>query len=515
MAGKNEKKKETFIASAFGEFRKNIGHGFKRSTKIWRSASDFVNNLTSGINEFLSENTWPVIITLAIIIFVGLLVFFISDWARGKVQGNAFQTGVGGLIGGALMGIIIAPIIAGIIYISAFLLNKLFMVISPVILFLPVILWTPIYALAQMIIVLAKLLLLIPLFFLFLISRGIQLYRRIFYTCPYRECYYRGLPNYECDSDKCGESNPKLWPNFYGLLWHDCVNCGKSLPTLDILGRNKLKMRCGGDDCDRPLEGKHGGRAPEKLVAIAGGPGSGKTCYLYMAIDEIINGNGKSGKQIRGEIDIKAQREEFGDGWEGLECGIELAKTTEVKKAFLLYAGVGRKKFQLYLYDAPGEEFESISGMTEKQYFPMLEGFILMVDPLSFEDVRKRSGELDYQPVPLQEVVSSILASFSGERTGENKFKMRVAVVISKADMDCVKEQIGENMSGDACRDAIESWGGGNAVRIIEHNFETVKYFACSPLGRAYDLKNKKPFRGYGILEPLDWVLSDGKRKED
>lgn len=512
MTRKYKKKKETFIAGAFREFRENIGQGFKRSAKIWQNASDFVNDLTSGINEFLSDNAWPVILTLAIIIFVGLLVFFISDWARGKVQGNAFQTGVGGLIGGALVGIIIAPIIAGILYILAFLLNKLFMVISPVILFLPVILWTPIYALAQMIIVLVKLLLLIPLFFLFLISRGIQLYRRIFYTCPYRECHYRGLPNYVCD--QCGESNPKLWPNFYGLLRHDCVNCGKSLPTLDILGRSKLKMRCGGEDCDRPLEGKHGGKAPEKLVAIAGGPGSGKTCYLYMAIDEIINGNGKSGNQIRGEIDIEAQGVEFLDGWKELDLGMKLAKTTEVKvaRAFLLYAGVGRKKFQIYLYDAPGEEFESISRMTEKQYFPMLEGFILMVDPLSFECVRSGSGALGYKPVPLQRVVSSTLSSFSGERIGENKFKMRVAVVISKADMECVKEQIGKKMSGDACRKVIESWGGGNAIRIIENNFETVKYFACSPLGREYDLKNHKPFRGYGIMEPLDWVLSDGKK---
>ncbi len=36
----------------------------------------------------------------------------------------------------------------------------------------------------------------------------------------------------------------------------------------------------------------------------------------------------------------------------------------EVAKAFLLYTRVGAKRCQLYLYDAPGEEFASVSAMS-------------------------------------------------------------------------------------------------------------------------------------------------------
>jgi hypothetical protein len=45
-------------------------------------------------------------------------------------------------------------------------------------------------------------------------------------------------------------------------------------------------------------------------------------------------------------------------------------------------------------------------------------------------------------------------------------------------------------------------------LRLLEHRFETVEYFACSPLGREFDPKNKQTFQGAGVLEPLAWVLT-------
>jgi hypothetical protein len=42
----------------------------------------------------------------------------------------------------------------------------------------------------------------------------------------------------------------------------------------------------------------------------------------------------------------------------------------------------------------------------------------------------------------------------------------------------------------------------------LEHRFETVEYFACSPLGREFDPKNHQTFQGAGVLEPLAWVLT-------
>jgi hypothetical protein len=89
--------------------------------------------------------------------------------------------------------------------------------------------------------------------------------------------------------------------------------------------------------------------------------------------------------------------------------------------------------------------------------------------------------------------------------------KLKVAVVISKADLGSVKELIGDvrqdQIEGTNCRRAIQRWGGENALRAIEHRFEQVEYFACSSLGRQVDSRNREAFKGYGVLRPLNWIL--------
>jgi hypothetical protein len=113
----------------------------------------------------------------------------------------------------------------------------------------------------------------------------------------------------------------------------------------------------------------------------------------------------------------------------------------------------------------------------------------------------------------LQEVVNStLMTAVSGTRAERSgKLPLRVAVVISKADLACVKGQIGDveqgEVAGATCREAIVSWGGENVLRALEHRVAGVEYFACSALGRAVEPHNRPPFRGSGVLEPLGWVL--------
>ena len=66
-------------------------------------------------------------------------------------------------------------------------------------------------------------------------------------------------------------------------------------------------------------------------------------------------------------------------------------------------------------------------------------------------------------------------------------------------------------VSGAGCRQAIIDWGGQHPVRAVESRFESVEYFACSPLGRQADGGSREAFHGHGLLEPLDWVLT-GRR---
>jgi len=492
--------KSTFIARAFRSFGENVAGIFGRVNDWRESAGEAVQDFLDGISEWLVEHKWGFIFTLASLIWVGLMGWLLVDLFRGKVAGGAVQVGVAGLIGNALVGLLVSPLIALASWLVLLIIPKVFKLVTPLVLFLPLIVWTPLYAVWQLVIVLAKLLLLAPLFLLFIGTRLIQLWRRIFFTCPSRDCSYRGLPAYLCP--KCGTGNPKLWPNLYGLLWHPCVKCGELLPALRSLGRKKLQRLCGG--CGIPLVGRHAGRAPERLVAIAGAPSSGKTNYLLSAVDQIVHGD--SAVPIRGSIDDPAQEREFRREWEGLAAGRVAAKTAAVASAFILYARAGNSKCQLYLYDAPGEEFTSIRAMSRQQYFNLLEGFVVLVDPLPLA-----AGPAGAQA--LQNVVAATVATASSGPAGRaGKLRYRVAVVISKADEQVVKQKLGQvAASGAACRKAIVDWGGASALLALEHHFESVEYFACSALGRPVDPKNREPFKGRGVLEPLGWVLGAGK----
>jgi hypothetical protein len=247
-------------------------------------------------------------------------------------------------------------------------------------------------------------------------------------------------------------------------------------------------------------------------VAIVGGPNSGKTSYLLMAIHALIHGHGQIAVPISGHIDDATQEEAFHQEWQQLASGLPVAKTAAVAQACLLYVTVGRTKCQLYLYDAPGEEFTTISQMTRQQYFPLLEGFILLVDPLHFSPTPPTT-ESNGAVATLQDVVAAtVAAAASGLAAGQGgKLPLRVAVVLSKADLGLVKDTVGDirqGSPGKACRQVMIRWGGENALRALEQRFAAVEYFACSPLGRAVEASNRQPFQGSGILEPLVWLLT-------
>jgi hypothetical protein len=233
-----------------------------------------------------------------------------------------------------------------------------------------------------------------------------------------------------------------------------------------------------------------------------------------MTIHALIHGNGQTPMPIQGEIEDTIQEAEFHREWQQLSSGLPVAKTAVVTKAFLLYVKMGRMKCQLYLYDAPGEEFISISKMTQQQYFSLLEGFILLVDPLSFAPADAPAASSNGITAALYEVMAStVAAAASGMRPRQGgKLPLRVAVVISKADLGIVTNNIGDvrqgSIPGDVCRKAIVNWGGEHALRALEQHFTAVAYFACSSLGRGVAAGNRQPFQGSGILQPLAWLLT-------
>src|SRR6185436_3833946 len=160
-----------------------------------------------------------------------------------------------------------------------------------------------VYFLALLALTAASLLVFLPL-------RGSQeawlLLRRVTYRYPYEDCAWRGLPIHVC---ACGERYPDLLPSFYGIFHHTCRHQdGKSekLPTLDLLGRNRLTRLCGG--CKRPLIHSSLGELPEWPVAVVGGAGAGKTVFLLQATRQL----GERLAERRGALRIDAAAQEAG-----------------------------------------------------------------------------------------------------------------------------------------------------------------------------------------------------------
>jgi len=477
---------DTFVHRALLRFGVNVRRGFSVAERRHRRAVEAAKGRLEGIKWLARHKQGSFVGLAALLWLVSTLYMFIAQ--------RSFQYAIGVVVVSATLGLLAAFSVWVLGHKSGLreLLEDSIEFATGLVLFVSVIVWMAVYALWQAVIVFAKLLLLVPLCVLFAATRLTQLWRGIFFTCPARHCSYRGLPAYVCSN--CGTGNAKLWPNLIGLLWHPCTNCGERLPTLDILGRKRLGKLCGGDGM--PLLGHRADRAPERLVAIVSGPGSGKTSYLLMAVHLMTQGGGWFS---RSEIDDPAQEGEFRREWAKLETGTAAAKTAGTTHAFLMYTRVGGLKCQLYLYDAPGEELASIGSMTRQQYFPLLEGLVMLVDPLDLDGFQRI----------VTSTVATAMSVTNADRSG--KLPLRAAVVISKADKKIVKDVIGDVTLGaipqEKCRAALIAWGARNAIMALESHFEAVDYFACSPLGRGIYPRSLAPFQGYGLLEPLKSVL--------
>lgn len=507
--------KISFVVLALRDFKDNARREYLRVNGRRLKATGWMQRLLDGSYAMGRSRPARVIGALAATVWLGIMGWFVSSVLSGEVRGDAWQAGAGGAVLMLPLGLLAGLLLGLAAYVFLLVTNRLFAVVAPLALFPPLILWTPIYLAWEGGKVAAKLLLLLPLLPLVLATRLVQLWRRIMHVCPNRSCTYRGLPAFVCPDPDCGEANPDLWPNLYGLLTHDCLGCGRSLWTLNILGRGRYARVC--RRCGRPFLGRSAGKLPERLISLIGGPSSGKSCYLVMAVGQIIRGQRAGAGGLHGKIDDVRLLEDFLLEWSKMAVGQVPDLTAEVAQAFLLSIERGCQKCQLYLYDALGEEFVSRGGMKAQQYLPLIEGAIVMVDPLGFAEIRSGMADLKYEPVPFKQVVDSALgAALSGIAPGsDGKLPVKIAVVIAKSDIPKVRARLGDvapgAVPGSACREALARWEGEATLRLLEQKFRAVEYFACSALGRPADSPARGPFEGEGVLEPLAWLLT-GKR---
>jgi hypothetical protein len=364
------------------------------------------------------------------------------------------------------------------------------------------------------------------------VSHWLWLKRRdISFVCPNDLCPSRderqkpGHPIHECD---CGHEYADLYPSFYGIFHHTCRHRDgriARLPTLGILGRNKLPRKC--PHCRHPLPFTSLGELGVAPIAVVGGTSTGKSVFVRQAIRSLKSTlERSSGNRV--ELDSPEQWRKLKQDWDDLDHGRELPKTIgDVVQAIGLAMRLKRPRtFRklVYLFDTPGEHFATIERFGRKQVIRHVSGILLLIDPFSLERLANHARRLHSGVRPSPEPLENVVATLVG---GVRQLKLRqsngrcdvpLAVVVAKADALPVADfpflsgllpangQAGADHSA-RCRQAIIDLGAGNTLRTLELNFNRIRYFAGSAQGRTYDARDSTPFTPVAVADPFLWLL--------
>ena len=353
-------------------------------------------------------------------------------------------------------------------------------------------------------------------------------YYKIFTRCPH--CYEQmPVATFVCPS--CATKHTRLWPSVYGVFRHRCMTCNTKLPTLSFLGRKKLTKLCAA--CDHPINQDIDGMTNVHIPVI-GGPSTGKSNFIMMAVHGIIEEHAPRHKYSAFFSDDN-DRIRYEQSLARLNSGTALVKTPEVvPQAYTLSIKNGRRVGKLvYLYDAAGEAYLSEDSALLQTYYNYVHGIVFIIDPFSIPDIRRkyeieiekmdglRPSTLDVMDA--YERMLRVLEASADLQRGK-KYPHPLAVVISKTDALDLEEHIGEPaatalMNGDTSlqlpEDAIDELveqflvgsGMDNFIRDINLQFETVRFFSCSALGRMPGTELGIPFKPQRAVEPLFWVL--------
>lgn len=361
---------------------------------------------------------------------------------------------------------------------------------------------------------------------LWVVDRIYILIHKIKNACPNPDCQAMFLiPVYECPT--CGVKHTKLLPSKYGILKRRC-QCGNKIPTTFLNGRSKLKAYC--PACDSTLSGDTASR--QYAFPVIGGPSVGKTCFINMAINQMIQ-DVSPAKNWELNFISDTEEREHSLAMNSLNQGIRLMKTElDALTAYQLMLklpneSIGRR---IYIYDISGEMFSSSSDVQHNLAYSYADGFIFIIDPLTLSqfavDVEDKIDLNAYgaSSKDFDDILNIMLINLEKMFGLKDKdtLKRNLAVVINKVDIPTLEEKIGETAVGQylkentsdcknymdardtVCREFLEGYGAGNFVRTAEAKFKTVRYFTCSALGHNHE---GQPYEGKNVVDPIMWLL--------
>jgi GTPase SAR1 family protein len=341
--------------------------------------------------------------------------------------------------------------------------------------------------------------------------------------CPVCQSKF-SLPIYICP--KCGIIHDRLRPGVYGILNREC-KCGKELPTIFFNGRHKLEAHC--PYCNYNI--KDGGLHASWCIPVVGGPSSGKTCYINMAMMSLEkNSYYNYGLRFNHE---KNGLDEYETNSNSLSQGNLPFKTTDLRLSYYQFTLTPDKatKQQISLCDVAGELFDVNTGGSEisnQAGFRYVNAFMLLIDPLSISEYRNEVSkvtDLSGYKGSAQHI-DEMLDTFV--RTLQNMFGVDakamlntdVAVVFTKADIPGLDEKIGRSAilknapslitkiryetQNKLCEQFLRNYNENNFLISLKSRFKSIQFFTCSALGH---VMNGQPFVAANVEEPFFWLM--------
>ncbi len=361
---------------------------------------------------------------------------------------------------------------------------------------------------------------------LWTIDRIYIILNKIRNACPNPDCQASFIvPTYRCS---CGRWHTRLVPGKYGIFKRRC-ECGEKLPTTFLNGRSKLEAYC--PECKKPLSGDTACR--QYAFPVVGGPSVGKTCFINMSINQMMN---KVAPEYGWNLSFvsKKEKNDHASSMASLKKGIRLKKTElDSLTAYQLMLKLPKEKVgrRIYVYDISGEMFSNSGDVQRNNAYSYADGFVFIIDPLT---IPRLAGELedsidmtsygasakDFEDV-LDIMVINLQKIF--DLKDEDKINKNIAVVINKVDIPTLEEKIGESAvrlyqtnnsetcknrmeaRNTVCRKFLEEYDAGNFVRKVEMKFKNVAYFTCSSLGHNNE---GQPYYGKNVVDPILWLLA-------
>lgn len=212
----------------------------------------------------------------------------------------------------------------------------------------------------------------------------------------------------------------------------------------------EVKAYC--PECDTALSGDTASR--QYAFPVIGGPSVGKTCFINMAIDQMMSDVAPA-RSWKMSFISDTEEKDHALAMKSLNQGVRLMKTElNSLTAYQLMLKLPNEKIgrRIYVYDISGEMFSSSSDVQNNLAYSYANGFIFIIDPLTLNqfamDVEDKVDLNAYgaSSKDFDDILNIMLINLEKMFGLKDKdtLKRNLAVVINKVDIPTLEEKIGE-----------------------------------------------------------------------